>query len=473
LCQACHQLWQLPGVDKSALAGMAVTTQRGTMINVDQQGNALRPAMLWLDQRRVDGLKPVRGLWGAAFKLVGMAETVAYIQSEAEANWIRTHQPDIWAKTHKYLMLSGYLTYRLVGRFVDSSSAQVGYVPFDYKKRQWASKRDWKWQAIPLDRRVLPDLVPPTAALGEITMAASEATGIPAGLPVIAAANDKACEALGAGCLAPHMGCLSFGTSASIIVTQAKYRDVRPLIPPFPSAVPNAYNLEIQVYRGFWMVEWFKQQFGQDEQRLAQEHGKQPEELLEALLQRVPPGSLGLLLLPHWSPGLKVPGPEARGAIIGFHARHTRAHVYRAIVEGLAYALREGKEQLERRTKVGIRELRVAGGGSQSDAAMQVAADMFGQVAARPHVYEASALGAAIDAAVGLGLQPKVPTAVAEMTRVGRIFEPDAQAHQTYDLLYRRVYQHMYRTLKPLHEAIGQVASLAAESELTQASFER
>ena len=109
-------------------------------------------------------------------------------------------------------------------------------------------------------------------------------------------------------------------------------------------------------------------------------------------MESVPPGSQGLVLQPYWSPGLRSPGPEARGAIIGFGDVHTRAHIYRAILEGLAYALREGAERTEKRSKVKIKELRVAGGGSQSRAAMQLTADLFGLPASRPHVYEASGL---------------------------------------------------------------------------------
>ncbi|HEY86001.1 MAG TPA: carbohydrate kinase, partial [Chloroflexi bacterium] len=160
---------------------------------------------------------------------------------------------------------------------------------------------------------------------------------------------------------------------------------------------------------------------------------------------------------PYWSPGLKVPGPEAKGAIIGFGDVHTRAHLYRAILEGLAYALREGKERSERRSKIPITELRVSGGGSQSDAAMQITADIFGLPTARPHIYETSGLGAAIDAAVGLGLHPDFETAVQAMTRVGRWFVPDAPTHATYDALYHRVYKQMYKRLKPLYEEIREI----------------
>jgi len=457
LCHACQQLWQQAGVSKEALGGVALTTQRSTLVNVDRAGQPLRPAIVWLDQRRTERLKPVSGLWGLAFALVHMTETAAYLQAEAESNWIRTQQPEIWEQTFKYLFLSGYLTYRLTGRFVDSVGCQVGYVPFDYKGLCWASPRDWKWQAVPMDPAILPDLVPPTEPLGEISPQAAEMTGIPAGLPLIAAAADKACEVIGAGCLEPHLGCLSYGTTATINTTHQKYVEVIPLIPPYPSAVPGRYSLEIQIYRGYWMVSWFKDEFAHREQRIARKEGVEVEDLFDDLVAQVPPGSMGLTLQPYWSPGIKVPGPEAKGAIIGFGDVHTRAHLYRAILEGLAYALREGKERTEQRSRIPITELRVVGGGSKSDAALQLTADIFGLPAVRPHIYEASGLGAAIDAAVGLRLYSGFETAVAGMTRVGQTFEPNPGNREIYDGLYNCVYKEMYRQLKPLYEQIREI----------------
>jgi sugar (pentulose or hexulose) kinase len=454
VCKACQALWSEPGVSKDRIAGVALTTQRSTVLNVDKDGSPLRPAISWLDQRRTEGLPPVGGAWGVLFRLAGMSGTVAYLQAEAEANWIRTHQPEIWKRTHKYLLLSGYLTFRLVERFVDSIGCQVGYIPFDYKGLHWSKRSDWKWQALPMDPSLLPDLKAPTELLGEITRAASDATGIPAGLPLIAAAADKACEVIGAGALEPNVGCLSYGTAATINTTHRRYLEVIPLLPPYPSAVPGAYSLEVQIFRGYWMVSWFKHEFGLREQRMADERGVAPEALFDELVRAVPPGSQGLVLQPYWSPGLKHPGPEARGAIVGFGAAHTRAHLYRAILEGLAYALREGAERTSKRSGVPITELRVAGGGSQSDAALQLTADVFGLPASRPHVYEASGLGAAMDAAVGLHLHPDFQTALREMTRLGRTFEPDATAHRTYDDLYRRVYLRMYERLRPLYDSM-------------------
>ncbi len=464
LCRACLELWDVTQVPKNEIACVTLTTQRSTVINVDENGVPLRPAIVWLDQRQTKGVKPVGGLWGKLFKVACLSKTIAYLQAETEAHWIRTYQPDIWKRTYKYLFLSGYLTYKLTGNFVDSSGCQVGYVPFDYKKQQWASPNDWKWKALAINPEILPTLIPPTHQLGTITKEAAEATGIPLGLPLIAAAADKACEVIGAGCLEPHIGCLSYGTTATINTTHKKYIEAIPMIPPYPAAVPGAYNLEIQIYRGYWMVNWFRQEFGHHEEQIAKERGIEPEVLFDELVHQVPPGSMGLVLQPYWSPGLKIPGPEAKGAIIGFSDVHTRAHLYRAILEGLAYALREGKERVERRGGIPITELRISGGGSQSDAAMQITADIFGLPTARPHIYETSGLGAAINASVGLHLHPDFSTAVKKMTHLGRVFEPNPSTHEIYNRLYNSIYKKMYRKLKPFYEEICNIIGYPAKN---------
>jgi sugar (pentulose or hexulose) kinase len=262
---------------------------------------------------------------------------------------------------------------------------------------------------------------------------------------------------IGSGCLQPNIGCLSYGTTATINTTHRKYVEVIPLIPPYPSAVPGAYSLEIQIFRGYWMVSWFKREFAHNETRLAKERGIETEELFDDLVNSVPAGSQGLVLQPYWSPGLKVPGPEAKGAIIGFGDVHTRAHIYRSILEGLAFGLKEGAERTSKRSGIPITEIRVAGGGSQSKAAMQLTADIFGLPTSNPHIYEASGLGAAIDAAVGLKLHPDFDTAVKEMTRICNTIEPNPANHRIYDELYQKVYCKMYKRLKPLYEEIQEI----------------
>ena len=457
LGEATRRVLADPAVDRNGLAGVTLTTQRASIVLVDAAGDPLRPAIVWLDQRRTEGLQPVGGPTGLAFRALGVRETVATFPADAEVNWIRRHEPDIWARTAGFLFVSGFLTRRLVGRQVDSVAAQVGYVPFDYKRLRWSAPGDWKWTVAPVEPAMLPELVPPGGRLGAITAAAAELTGIPVGLPMIAAAADKACEVLGAGALDPSIGALSYGTTATLNTTHRRYVEAIPMIPPYPAAIPGAYSLEIQVMRGFWMVEWFKREFGDREVARAADQGVEPEVLFDELVRAVPPGSMGLTLQPYWSPGVRIPGPEAKGAIIGWGDVHTRAHLYRAILEGLAYALRDGAERTERRAKVKITELRVSGGGSQSLAAVQLTADIFGLPTGRPHTYETSGLGAAIDAAVGLGIHPSFEAAVGEMTRLAEVRDPDPVTHAVYDELYRDVYRRMYPALKPLYGAIRRI----------------
>ena len=439
LCEACQKLFNSEQVRKSEIAAVAITTQRSTLVNMDEDGQPLRPAIIWSDQRRAETYKRVGGLWGALFDISGMRPTVDYLQSESEANWINEHQPEIWKKTYRFTFLSGYFTHRLTGEFKDSVGCQVGYMPFDYKTQAWAAKSHWYWQALAIEREKLVDLVPVGSPLGTITPEAAADTGIPA------------------GSLEPNVACLSYGTTATINTTHKKYIEFIPLIPPYPAAIPNMYNVEMQIYRGYWMVNWFKNEFGLRERGIAAEQGTEPEALFDDLVRSVPPGSEGLVLQPYWSPGLRHPGPEARGAIIGFRHEHTRAHIYRAILEGLAFALLEGKERTEKRSGIAIDQIRIAGGGSQSDAAMQLTADVFGLPVSRPHLYEASGLGAAINAAVGVGLHPDYPTAMNAMTRLGETFEPDMQTHSVYKDLYQGVYLKMYKMLRPFYKTMQHI----------------
>jgi sugar (pentulose or hexulose) kinase len=451
---ACAALWAGGVVRRDAIAGVALTTQRATIVVTDADGTPLRPAIVWLDQRRAEGVAPIGGITGLAFRALGVRGTVAAFQADCEASWLKANEPATWGGIRRYLFLSGFLTHRLTGRFVDSIGSQVGYVPFDYKMLRWAKAGDWRWAAVPIDPAWLPELVPPGGRLGELTPAAATVVGLSAGTPVIAAAADKACEVIGSGALEPHIGSLSYGTTATINTTQRRYVESVPLVPPYPAAVPGSYSLEVQVYRGFWLVDWFKREFGAFEVAEGASRGVAAESLFDELVRSTEPGSMGLILQPTWTPGVRIPGREAKGAMIGFGDVHTRAHVYRAILEGLAYALREGGERAAARARVPLRELRVSGGGAQSRAAVELTADIFGLPVGRPHTHETSGLGAAIDATVGLGLQPSIEVAVDEMTRVVETVDPDPERQRLYGELYRRVYRKMYARLKPLYEEI-------------------
>jgi sugar (pentulose or hexulose) kinase len=459
----CQALWAQGRVKPEEISGVTLTTQRATVICTDASGTPLRPAILWLDQRRCTQPPDMGRFWRALFGLAGASDLVRHLQVQAEANWIAQHEPELWERSEHFLLLSGWLSFKLVGEFVDSVGCQVGFHPFDYKHLAWAPLHDFKWKALAVRPSQLPRLVMPGAPLGKLSMEASRVLGLPAGVTVIAAAADKACEVLGCGVLEPDVAQLSFGTTATINTTQARYIEVQSMLPAYPAAIPGLFNTEIQIFRGFWMVSWFKREFAHREQALAEARGVAVESLFDELVAKIPPGSMGLTLQPYWTPGVRDPGPEAKGAIIGFGDVHTRGHFYRAILEGLAYGLRAGREQIEKKIKRKIRLLRVAGGGSQSDQAMQITADIFGLPAERPEVTETSALGAAMNLAVGLGLHADYEVAVQAMARTGKRFEPDATATRAYDALYREVYLPMYPQLRPLYRAIRRITGYPPE----------
>jgi len=457
LTETCKKLFSETAVSKEKIKAVTLTTQRGTIINTDKDGNPLRPAISWLDQRQAEADTYPKGIDKAALSLINMREAVTHAVKNAECNWIIQNQPEIWEKTDKFLYLSGWLTYKLTGNFSDSIGNMVGYLPFDYKKHQWTNEKHRNYKMFPVENEKLTELVKPSEILGEITKKTEEETGIPAGLPLIAAASDKASEVLGSGVFQPDVACLSYGTTATLQTTRNKYFEVIPFFPPYPGAIQNYYNTEIMIFRGFWMVNWFKEEFGCKEIEIAKKTGLAAEQLFDEMIKDIPPGSMGLTLQPYWSPGVKVPGTEAKGAIIGFGDVHTRAHIYRAILEGLAYALKEGLQRTEKRTKTKIEKIIVSGGGSQSEQAMQMTADIFNMPVERPHTYETSALGAAINAAVGMKYYNSYEDAVKNMCRIGNHYSPNKKNRLIYDELYNKVYHKMYGKLKSLYHIIRDI----------------
>ena len=456
LCKACQELWpQLP-IPKKSIAAVSVTTQRATVVPMGINNQPLRPAISWLDQRKVETKPKLKKLESAIMSLIRARPLVDLMHAEAEANWIEQNEPDIWKQVHKFLLLSGYHNYKLTGQYNDAIASTVGFVPFEYKTQEWASKKDWKWRAMPIQPEMLPEVFAAGSVLGKITEAAAEETGIPKGLPLIASGSDKACEVLGTGCIDNQTGSLSYGSLATLNVTSEKYLEAIPFYPAYPGVIPNTFNIEMMVQRGYWMVSWFKKEFGLHEEQLAASQGISPESLFDELLAKVPPGCDGLMLQPYWSPS-NGDGPETRGSIIGFNEDHTRAHLYRAMIEGLTFALRDSKELIEKRSSKSISRLIVSGGGSQSDQVMQITADIFGMTVLRPHTFETSSLGAAIASSVGIGLYPDFSTAVDNMTHEGDKFDPIDANKDIYNDLYHKVFKKMYGQLKPSYKAIHSI----------------
>ncbi|MBT5489649.1 MAG: carbohydrate kinase [Halieaceae bacterium] len=449
LIASCQGLWT-QGIEPTEIAAVVVTTQRATIINLDENQQPLRPAIIWTDQRRAALRQKLPWFWRLLFSLLRIRDVVDNFEGEAEANWLEQQQPGLLANTAHYLLLSGYLNLRLTGDVVDSIGSQVGYLPFDFKQHDWCAASDWKWHSLAVEKDTLPKLQPVGTQLGAVTKEAAQATGLPEGLPVIAGAADKACEVLGVGALAESVASVSCGTTATINTSRARYVEVVPFMPAYPAAIPDQFNTEIQVFRGFWMVSWFLAQFGAEERQRAIREHVAPEILLDELLEQTEPGAGGLILQPFWNPVLGETGPEGRGSIIGFQDFHTRAHIYRALIEGLAFALQSGRERTERRTKTPITCIRLSGGGAQSDYVAQIIADVLNLPVERFDDCEASGRGAAMIGAAAMGWHRSIEAAAENMVGLPTRIYPNPDAVPTYHAIYDQLYQPLYRQLKSL-----------------------
>ena len=306
----------------------------------------------------------------------------------------------------------GYLATRLTGERRDSVASHQGVLP-------------------PVE--LAPELVEPGELLGQVSAEAATATGIPAGLPVHATANDKAVEALGCGLVEPGTVLLSLGT----YVTAMTVADP----PDSPAdrrwwvndaAVPGRTLVESEgIRRGMWTVSWLRQLVSAAAPDLVDPHDV--EAWLEAGARDVPPGCGGLLTVPDW---LAPPhAPHRRGVVVGLDGSHGPHHLHRSVLEGIAMTMRRHVEAMEHALGLDPGRLVVSGGGARSDLMTQVVADVFGRTAWRPAVADAAGLGAAICAAVGHGTHPTFETAVAAMTRPGDRCEPDPAAHAAYDAI--------------------------------------
>lgn len=456
-CCACKQLKENNPDLWGSIIGVAVTTQRDTCVAVDQNMHALRPAILWLDQRMAKCEKPLPMQQRLLFSAVGMTKTLEITRKKGKANWIRENEPEILEKTYKFLLLSGYFVMKLSGRFVDSVASQIGHVPFDSKRRCWAKPSDFKWNLFDIEPERLPELVEPGTVIGGVTKEAAEQSGILEGTALIAAGSDKGCETLGMGCLSDGDASLSYGTTATVQTTSAHYFEPLQFMPAYPASIPGYYNPEIEIFRGYWMISRFVEEYAQEEAEMAKQRHMKVEALLDEELDKVPAGCRGLMLTPYWGPGLKM--PDAKGSIIGFGEVHTKPYIYRSIIEGINYMLLEGMESLEKRSGSGkkIKRVMVSGGGSASDVVCQITADMFDRPTYKGVTSEASGLGAAINGFVGLGVYSNYEVAVSKMVHYAKVFTPDSENAQLYHKLHSRVYKHIYPKLRELYREIQSI----------------
>jgi len=347
---------------------------------------------------------------------------------------------------------SGYITHRLTGQFVDAAANYQGVWPIDQDTATWSADPA-AYASTGIARDMLFDLVPPGGRLGEVTPAAAKATGIPAGLPVYATANDKAVEALGSGLEEDGTGLLSLGTYIAAMTIGSSSRGAGDSYWANFAARPGKYLYESTgIRRGMWTVSWYRTV-------LEGSHGEELpagmaglEEALDAEASALAPGSNGLLTLPDWlaptSAGWR------RGALLGFDGSQGRAHIYRSILEGIALTMANNTAAMEHALGRRLSPVLVSGGGSRSDLMMQIVADVFDRPTRRTTVNDAAGLGAAICAAVGHGIYPDWGRATAAMVTAGDEFAPDARAARAYQKI-NKVYAGLTTFTDPLFRSIA------------------
>lgn len=422
-------------VDASRIGAVCIAHQRESFACLDDRGTPLRPAMLWLDTRATDevgehGTPEVHRITGkpanptpAWYKLL----------------WLARHEPDTMARIGKVADVHGFLVHRLTGEWLTSwaSADPLGLVDmatFDYDGSLVA--------AVGLDRSQLLGLRAPGSVLGHLTDDAATRLGLPAGTAVVAGAGDGQCAQLGAGATAAGRAYLNLGSGivSGTFSEQYSYaQEYRTL----SAAVPGSYTLETFIGGGTINLNWFVEKFaGIDAQALGL--GLSPEQILETAAAKLPPGSEGLLALPYWT-GALTPywDHHARGMLVGLTGAHGKAHVYRALLEGLAFEQRLLTTGAESALAEPVSEVIALGGGSRSPVWCQIIADVMQRSVSVVSEPESTCLGAGMLAAAAIGIHESIESAAKCMSGTGLSYEPRAAAAVAYERLYS-VYRDIY-----------------------------
>ncbi len=428
----------LGGPDR--IRALSVTHQRETFVLTDADGRPLRPALVWMDARCRPQVKAAIERLGEERIHTISGKPPCVTPSLYKFMFLMEHEPELRGRDFRLCDVHAFLAWRLTGRFATSlaSADPLGLV--DLGAREWSSEL---LDLTGISRDRLPALIEPGERLGTLSAGAAGQCGLAAGLPVIAGAGDGQAAGLGAGISAPGRAYLNLGTA---IVSGMLSRDARidRAFRTMVGAAPGSFFLETDLKGGTFTLTWLVEKL----------LGHRAEETnavlaeLEAEAAAIPPGSHGLMLVPYWN-GVMNPywDDESAGITLGWHGGHGPAHVYRAILEGIAFEQRLHLEGVERASGQNIRELVVMGGGSRSALWCQLIADVTQKRVVRAGESEATALGAGMLAAAGVGLHASVSAAAAAMSSSAGTFDPGSAAEQ-YEQLYSEVYKGIYPGLR-------------------------
>ncbi|QKJ88366.1 sugar kinase [Paramixta manurensis] len=418
-CRQAMDRFQTLGHDPHRIQAMGICVIRCCRVLLKEDGSLAWPVINWMDKRLNHPWKPEPAY-----------EDVRYVTTT-----------------------SGYITHRLTGEFKDTCANYIGWWPMDNDRSEW-SNDPALWQQCNLRREQVLDVVKPGEILGQVTPEAARKTGLPVGLPVVATAHDKAVEALGAGTLAPGVALISLGTYIGAMVHGSENRQDAKHFWPFLASVPDSYLYECMgVRRGMWTISWFRDQFGAAAQADAHQQGLSIEELLNQESAAVPAGSDGLITVHDWAAPAEA--EYRKGAMIGFDGRHTRAHMYRSLLEGIVLTMKNHMDAMAQELGIPFTRLVISGGGANSDVFMQIFADVFGIPTQRNQMRGSAAIGCAINAGIAVGCYRRYDQAVEKLVKPAETFQPNPDNHALYQQLNQQVYQRVHQYLDPLLQPLS------------------
>jgi len=395
LCTASRKTMEAFTGDPKDILGVGLCTIRFCRCLLKADGSLAQPVMSWMDAR----------------------VALPYVHDNQECRYVTT--------------TSGYTSYRLTGKTVDTAANNLGVWPLDLDSFDWYTDEE-RFQSFHAPRDMLFSLVQPGTVIGTVTEKASRESGIPAGIPVIATANDKAVEALGTGLVHEDTAVFSLGTYITSMVTGQNNVANPSSFWVNLACVPKHYLFESTgVRRGMWMLSWFISVLGEEFIRQAKDLGLSAEQRLEQEAIKVTAGSDGLMCVLDWL--APTDHPHRKGMMLGFDARHTRAHIYRSLLEAIALTMKNHYETMIKELNRQPEHIIISGGGAQSNLFMQIFADVLNHPVERSMVANAAGIGAAICVAVATGAYDSFEEAVNHMVHRGDQFSPDAKNAAQYD----------------------------------------
>ncbi|NNC91836.1 MAG: xylulokinase [Acidimicrobiia bacterium] len=407
------------GVAGAEVEAVGLTGQMHGLVLLDEADRPLRPAILWNDQRTGAECDEMRTTLGRDRLIATTGNDALAGFTAPKMLWVRNHEPDFFSQIRHVLLPKDYLRLCLTGEHAVDRAGGSGTILFDLAERDWSQS---VLADLDLDAGWFPQTFEGPAVTGTVTEEAAAATGLVAGTPVVGGGGDQAANAVGVGAIREGVAALSLGTSGVVFVT-TDTPQVEPegRLHAFCHAVPDKWHLMGVMLSAAGSLRWFNDELAP---------GVAVEDLV-ASAESVPAGSDGLIFLPYLS-GERTPHPDplARGAFVGLTVRHTRAHLVRAVLEGVAFGLRDSLD-LIRGTGVAVEQVRASGGGTRSELWRQILADILQAEVVTLGTAEGAAYGAAVLAAVGAGWHSSVEGATDAWVTLVNHNEPSPDADYT------------------------------------------